>query len=344
MIPKTPKRTRRLRARAAAMNQHETDSEDYGPEPNMKLSHAFMVVLLLHVIVVGGLYAFNSMKVGKPSSVKLAKREAVINTSSSTLGHNESNGESSGNQPSASQKTPVDVKTTEAPKTNFRQESKAPEVKNQGLFSKAKNLIQKMMGSAAAVGSVNASTTPSNGTPEIMGTGAGTISEGTGGTNNEVQQSASAGNSPTIHPTKPYVVKSGDTITRIAASLGLEISDLEKANELNKNSVLRVGQPLKMPGQPSAPATIQPPLNPSLNPVSTNRSAVVSTEAESMKNDNKTPDQEYTVVKGDSPYRIAKKFKITPEELMKENAITDPKKIQIGQRLKIPSSNKKMVK
>jgi LysM repeat protein len=63
-----------------------------------------------------------------------------------------------------------------------------------------------------------------------------------------------------------------------------------------------------------------------------------------MKNDNKTPDQEYTVVKGDSPYRIAKKFKITPEELMKENAITDPKKIQIGQRLKIPSSHKKMVK
>jgi LysM repeat protein len=50
------------------------------------------------------------------------------------------------------------------------------------------------------------------------------------------------------------------------------------------------------------------------------------------------PTTEYTVVKGDSPYKIAKKFKITPDQLMKANGITDPKKIQIGQMLKIPSS------
>jgi len=326
------------------MNQHETDSEVYGPEPNMKLSHAFMVVLLLHVIVVGGLYAFNSMKVGKPSSVKQAKREAVIDTTSPNSGHIESNVENLANQPPANQKPPIDVKAKEASKTNLLQESKAPEIKNRGLLTNTKNLIQKMMGGAAAVGSVNASTAPSNGTPEMMGAGAGTITEGTSGTNNGVQESASAGNSQTIHPTKPYVVKSGDTITRIAASLGLEIPDLEKANGLSKNSVLRVGQSLRMPGQQSTPAPIQTPINANLNPVSTNRSAVVSTETESRNDDNKTQDQEYTVVKGDSPYRIAKKFKITPEELMKENAITDPKKIQIGQKLKIPPSHRKLVK
>ena len=48
----------------------------------------------------------------------------------------------------------------------------------------------------------------------------------------------------------------------------------------------------------------------------------------------------YTVVKGDSPYKIAKKFKISPDELMKANGITDPKKIQIGQQLKIPVTKK----
>ena len=37
----------------------------------------------------------------------------------------------------------------------------------------------------------------------------------------------------------------------------------------------------------------------------------------------------------------AKKFKTTPEELMKVNGITDPKKIQIGQKLKIPPPHKK---
>ena len=46
------------------------------------------------------------------------------------------------------------------------------------------------------------------------------------------------------------------------------------------------------------------------------------------------------MVKGDSPYKIAKKFKVTPDELMKVNNITDPKKIQIGQKLKIPASQK----
>ena len=46
-------------------------------------------------------------------------------------------------------------------------------------------------------------------------------------------------------------------------------------------------------------------------------------------------------MKGDNPYKLAKKFHITPEELMKANGITDPKKIQIGQKLKIPAPVKK---
>ena len=50
--------------------------------------------------------------------------------------------------------------------------------------------------------------------------------------------------------------------------------------------------------------------------------------------------KDYTVVKGDNPYKIAKKFKISTVELMKANNITDPKKIQIGQKLKIPASTK----
>jgi LysM repeat protein len=45
-------------------------------------------------------------------------------------------------------------------------------------------------------------------------------------------------------------------------------------------------------------------------------------------------------VKGDNPYKIARKFKISTVELMKANNITDPKKIQIGQKLKIPASTK----
>ena len=41
------------------------EEEYYEAEPNMKLSHAFMVVLILHVVAVGGIYAFNHIKVNK---------------------------------------------------------------------------------------------------------------------------------------------------------------------------------------------------------------------------------------------------------------------------------------
>jgi LysM repeat protein len=44
----------------------------------------------------------------------------------------------------------------------------------------------------------------------------------------------------------------------------------------------------------------------------------------------------YTVKKGDTPTSIAHSFGLTAEELLKANRITDPKKLQPGQTLKVP--------
>jgi len=46
----------------------------------------------------------------------------------------------------------------------------------------------------------------------------------------------------------------------------------------------------------------------------------------------------YVVGKGDTVYSISRFFKITPEELMKANGISDPSKLQTGKRLTIPSN------
>jgi LysM repeat protein len=43
------------------------------------------------------------------------------------------------------------------------------------------------------------------------------------------------------------------------------------------------------------------------------------------------------VVKGDTLTKIAHKFKTTTAALMTENSITDPTKLAIGKKLKIPS-------
>jgi LysM repeat protein len=49
----------------------------------------------------------------------------------------------------------------------------------------------------------------------------------------------------------------------------------------------------------------------------------------------------YTVAKGDSPASIAKKFKVSQDELLALNHIDDPRKLKIGQKLLIPAKNGK---
>ncbi len=48
----------------------------------------------------------------------------------------------------------------------------------------------------------------------------------------------------------------------------------------------------------------------------------------------------YTVAKGDNPVAIAKKLHVSYDDLLKLNKITDPKKLKIGQKLRIPVKKK----
>lgn len=48
----------------------------------------------------------------------------------------------------------------------------------------------------------------------------------------------------------------------------------------------------------------------------------------------------YVVVKGDNPVTIAKKLKVSYDELIALNHIEDPRKLQIGQKLLIPGKTK----
>ena len=57
-----PRARKVVRASARAMRG---DEDYYEAEPNMKLSHAFMVVLVLHIVAVGGIWAFNQVNTGR---------------------------------------------------------------------------------------------------------------------------------------------------------------------------------------------------------------------------------------------------------------------------------------
>jgi LysM repeat protein len=143
-------------------------------------------------------------------------------------------------------------------------------------------------------------------------------------------------------------------MTRIASSLGVAIPDLERVNSLGSNAVLQVGQVLKVPEKlvtqaatsvasgagkvaesaGKLPAAVATAVTGRQNEAAA--AAPVATDAASAPvAGGATTD--YTVVKGDNPWKIAKKFKISQEELMKANGITDPRQLRIGQKLKVPA-------
>jgi LysM repeat protein len=235
------------------MHAPEEEFEDYGPEPNMKLSHAFLAVLLLHVVAVGGLYAFNSMKAGKSSTAKTARSTEPVASqkqpsndqdSDNTGGSGSGSGSGPSGEPPAPSKAPLVAKVSEAPKAvKAATESVARQTKQtstattapRGILASAKSMIGKTLGAsgigAAAVSTSSAqepatSTSPASQAPQPS------------------RVTALSGIPATANT---YMVKAGDTLTRIASSLGVAIPELEKVNGMTEKSVLQVGQILKVP-------------------------------------------------------------------------------------------------
>jgi LysM repeat protein len=62
MIKASPRPKRKLRTAAQRTSSRYLNAEEELDEPNVRLSRAFVVVLLLHVVAVGGIFAFSALK------------------------------------------------------------------------------------------------------------------------------------------------------------------------------------------------------------------------------------------------------------------------------------------
>jgi len=119
---------------------------------------------------------------------------------------------------------------------------------------------------------------------------------------------------PTATPQAPstattYTVKSGDTLSGIAARFGTTATRLRNLNDLSSD-LIRIGQVLKLPG--AGTETAAPAPAPSTAP------------------------RTYTIKSGDSLSGIAARFGTTTRKLMNLNDITDANRIRIGQVIKLP--------
>lgn len=124
-----------------------------------------------------------------------------------------------------------------------------------------------------------------------------------------------------------YKVQAGETLTEIAASLGVSPEALRKANSIISDNELYPGRWLNLPDKEAAtaaPATA--PERPTQAQVS---NASPATQAAKY----------YEVVPGDTAWGISRKLQVSFKDLMKINGINRPETLQIGQKLKVPAGN-----
>lgn len=115
-----------------------------------------------------------------------------------------------------------------------------------------------------------------------------------------------------------YTVKSGDTLSAIASKYGTTYQKLAEYNGIANPSLIRVGQQIKIP--------------------STTSTASSGTTATEEKTEATTAETVYTVKSGDTLSSIAKKYGTTYQKLAAYNGISNPNKISVGQKIKIPGT------
>ena len=141
-----------------------------------------------------------------------------------------------------------------------------------------------------------------------------------------------ASTKPALAEGNIYKVKRGDTPERIARRFRVRLSALMKANNLDEKSArrLRVGQKLVIP-QGSAAAGVKGNRKPAVKPAAGSAAPVSSAAALEA-------DGTYKVRPGDSPERIARRFRVRLAELLKANNLDEQsaRRLKIGQKLVIP--------
>lgn len=158
-----------------------------------------------------------------------------------------------------------------------------------------------------------------------------------------------------------YKVQSGDTLSKIAKTHGVSVSALAAANNISTSKMLKVGQPLVIPGAGTVVATHEP-AKKAAKPAAKKEAKATKkdvdakdakkekTDKDSAKTDEKAVEKtdaaatdakdSYTVKKGDSIPLIAKKLHVKASDLRKANNLKETSKLAVGQKLTVPAAKK----
>ncbi len=143
---------------------------------------------------------------------------------------------------------------------------------------------------------------------------------------------------------KAYVVRLGDTLFRIALANGVTTSTLAAANGITNPNLIYTGQTLVIPAKTTGTATpaatgttaattLVPTINPSATATKVPAPPVVTATPVTP-----TGTTSYTIVSGDTLYRVSVKFKTTIGELQRLNNLSNINLIITGQKILVPTT------
>ena len=245
-----PRKTMHARAAASREEVEEYESES---EPSMKLSQAFIVVLVLHVVAVAGIYGFNQLK-EKPARPANAKTE--MPEAAATVALTEKKADATAKAEPA---TPAKAQVTQTPytvvagdtlrriaskfNTSIESLEKANNLTSTSILKVGQTL---MIGSSAKTATAapksTESTAKSDPAPAVVAKAPSVKSPA-------VQEKADAKPLEKSQPSeeKSYVVAKGDNPYSLAKKFNTTQAALMKANNIDDPKKLKIGQKLLIP-------------------------------------------------------------------------------------------------
>ena len=220
----TAKSRGRKLMRASARTMRGGEEEYYEAEPNMKLSHAFMVVLILHVVAVGGIYAFNHIKVNKNPDL-IANLSSRIAKATGVASSTVVAAPVAPAAPAAPQRQPGDA---DDPLPMIGSDLPVAATADSVATTKPPTPLKASVAVAPAV----TQTSP----PKAAGA-------------NKVAPKSSPVAATSVAAATTYKVEKGDNPYKIAKKLGVTSPDLLKVNSIEDPTKLQIGQVLKVPAK-----------------------------------------------------------------------------------------------
>ncbi len=145
-----------------------------------------------------------------------------------------------------------------------------------------------------------------------------------------------------------YIVKEGDSLWKISRKFGVTVDAIADRNDIQDTKLIRVGRELWIPvGKvPVKEVEKEVDLGPAIEgkeTVETTTETAETTETVTTETTEEPtiPTEEgdfiiHVVERGDTIWKLARTYGTTSAKIMELNNITDPKSLQIGQKLRIP--------